>query len=368
MTKSYARETARPRRRVSIFWLLGIAVLVTSVAGTSWMFRSHAGDGSSKGNTENAAAPARGEQAVICLGYADAEQGITNLVPSRPYRVVEVKAREGETAKAGTVLLRLDDFVSRRELEAAEAKLKEAEVKLTEAKKTREKHQSQIARQKLAIQAAQKKVEMAREGFTRKQQLVNVKQLSVEELNVAAKEVELADLGVEAEQETLRGLEMLDPSALEDLAEAQRKAAQSLLEQAQYAVAECELKAPTDGTILRAYATQGELYGPHSKQPAFIFAPHGPRIIRMEVEQEFASRVKIGQPATVHDEFASGMSWRGQVVRMADWYTHRRSQTQEPILLSSDSRTLECIVQLDTDQPPLRIGQRVRVTLGQVPR
>ena len=34
----------------------------------------------------------------------------------------------------------------------------------------------------------------------------------------------------------------------------------------------------------------------------------------------------------------------------------------EPLQFN-DVRTLECIVTLDPDQPPLRIGQRVRVTL-----
>jgi hypothetical protein len=36
---------------------------------------------------------------------------------------------------------------------------------------------------------------------------------------------------------------------------------------------------------------------------------------------------------------------------------------QEPLQFN-DVRTLECIVQLDPGQPALRIGQRVRVTLG----
>ena len=56
-------------------------------------------------------------------------------------------------------------------------------------------------------------------------------------------------------------------------------------------------------------------------------------------------------------------TWRGKVVRLSDWYTHRRSMLQEPLQFN-DVRTLECIVQLDPGQSALRIGQRVRVTLG----
>ena len=55
-------------------------------------------------------------------------------------------------------------------------------------------------------------------------------------------------------------------------------------------------------------------------------------------------------------------TWRGQVARISDWYTHRRSILQEPLQLN-DVRTLECLIALDSGQPPLRIGQRVLVTL-----
>jgi hypothetical protein len=49
---------------------------------------------------------------------------------------------------------------------------------------------------------------------------------------------------------------------------------------------------------------------------------------------------------------------------MSDWYTPRRSIIQEPLQFN-DVRTLECIIQLDPDQQMPRIGQRVRVKLGQ---
>ena len=34
----------------------------------------------------------------------------------------------------------------------------------------------------------------------------------------------------------------------------------------------------------------GEVFGPQSRQPALLFCPDKPRIVRAEVEQEFAAR------------------------------------------------------------------------------
>ena len=49
--------------------------------------------------------------------------------------------------------------------------------------------------------------------------------------------------------------------------------------------------------------------------------------------------------------------------RISDWYSQRRSVLLEPLQFN-DVRTLECIISIDPGQPPLRIGQRVRIALN----
>ena len=67
----------------------------------------------------------------------------------------------------------------------------------------------------------------------------------------------------------------------------------------------------------------------------------------------------------MQDDSNTGATWRGKVVRLSDWYTHRRSIVQEPLQFN-DVRTLECLVTLtDNPPPPLRIGQRMRVSINQ---
>jgi hypothetical protein len=91
-----------------------------------------------------------------------------------------------------------------------------------------------------------------------------------------------------------------------------------------------------------------------------LFCPDEPRLVRAEVEQEFAGSVQAGQGAWVEDDSRSGSTWRGRVLRVSDWYSQRRVVMPEPQNFQ-DVRTVECLVSLEPGQPPLRIGQRVRV-------
>jgi hypothetical protein len=89
-------------------------------------------------------------------------------------------------------------------------------------------------------------------------------------------------------------------------------------------------------------------------------------VIRATVEQEFATRVKEGEPALAQDEANPAVTWRGQVGRVAGWYSQRRTVLHDPSQLS-DVRTLECVIVLEPGQPPLRPGQSVRIFIGPAP-
>lgn len=141
------------------------------------------------------------------------------------------------------------------------------------------------------------------------------------------------------------------------------KAREALVEQARLGVLGHDLYAPADGTILRVFTSTGDLLGTQPKVAAIQFCPHGERIIRAEVQQEWAAKVEVGQVAIVADEARAGYQWKGKVTRVSDWYAHRRSMIFEPFQYN-DVRTLECLVSVEPGRP-LRIGQRVRVTIKQ---
>jgi hypothetical protein len=138
-------------------------------------------------------------------------------------------------------------------------------------------------------------------------------------------------------------------------------------------MSECSIVAPMDGKVLRILVGRGELVSPQSPQPMIQLAPVKPRIIRAELDQEFAHRVAVGAHARIVDDSHSDIEWSGRVARMSDWFAQRRNVIREPLQFN-DVRTLECIIELDkpkdlNSKKPAepRIGQRVRVIIGEEP-
>jgi len=249
-------------------------------------------------------------------------------------------------------------------VEQAESALEEAQARLAEARQAPQQHQSLLAQQRAALDAARHDLVAARLMATRKERLVQGKLLAPEEGEAARELVNKLQAAERAEQEKLHALELRDPAQDVARAEANVRAKKALLKRARHALRECTLKAPVDGTVLRVPAGRGEVLGPQRRQPAVYFCPAGPRIIRAEVEPEYARRVAVGQGAVVREDAGNGPTWQGNVIRIADWYTPRRTLWPERLPFQ-DPRTLvlEYIIRLDPPQPPLRISQRVRVNL-----
>jgi multidrug resistance efflux pump len=346
-------------RRLQIYGLMGLALLCASAGGAALLVNGPRS--AAHGSSEKAAAEPLPR--VICFGHVDVEDGVASLYPLVSGRVVDVPVKENKPVKAGAVLIRLDDTLAKLRLKEAEADLVAAREQFEQAQKLNEQQRLKVAQQKAAIASIEQKLAAARELRNRKRELLKNMQINPSDVRVAEALVKELEAVEEAENKKLQELNLNDPNAAIRRAQADVDARESRREQAQRGVEECELKAPSDGTVLRVLTHSGEVLGPQPRQPAVLFCPKSPRIVRAEVEQEFAGRVEVGQAASIQDDTTNSPTWRGKVIRISDWYTHRRSVLQEPFQFN-DVRTLECIVALDVNQPPLRIGQRVRVTLG----
>jgi multidrug resistance efflux pump len=337
----------------------GLALLIASGVSATFVRHSHAGD-------ERTAKATRldpvTQETAICIGYVDVETGVASLYPAQPGRVAQILVHEDQDVTANTVLMRLDDRSARFLLRQAEDDLKSAELQLSEAKKLPRQHQLKITQQKQAIEAASHRLSAGRLGLERKLNLVKAQQIAVEDAEVAAELVKELEAGLAAEEQKLQSLQLLDPDTQIAKAEVDVSAKQTRRDMARYALDECSLRAPCDGKILRTFVKVGEVLGATPREPAIQFCPGGDRIVRAEIEQEFAAKVHVGASATITDDASTGPTWHGKVIRVSDWFTHRRSILQEPLQFN-DVRTVECIVLLERSQDPLRIGQRVRVKL-----
>lgn len=355
--------TPRPaaRRRLRLAVGLGVVLAGSSLTVAIMAMRSHAASGSSA--TSPPAGPAAtSPRKAVALGYVDVEDGIAHIYPVRPGRVKAVDAREGVAVAKDAPLLQLDDTEAQYKVKEAQSDLAAAKVRKQQAEALANHQRRQVDAQRQAVAVAQADVDMAKVQRDKVLRRRENDTATKEDAQAAELAVTKAERVVKAEQEKLAALEAQKPELAVKLAEELVAGKQAQLDQAEEARRQFVVRAPFMGMPLRVLVNVGDALGPNPQQPAIYFCPKADRIVRAEVEQEFALLVHTDQPVQIEDDATGTGAWTGKVKRLSDWYSQRRSILLEPLHFN-DVRTLEAIVTLDPNQPPLRIGQRVRVLL-----
>jgi len=350
------------RSRFFLLWSLCLGVASLCVLGFALLLSSGLLASPVGAHTPEDAAPAVAEPGAICFGYVDLERGCSALAPLQPGRVAAVLVKENEQVEAGTPLLRLADDAPRLRAAEARAARASARTEVAQARQEPERHKIRLALQRSALDAVENRLASARLQLERKKELQGSALANATEVSAADEEVKQVESLREVERNRLADLEKNDPQIALGRAEAELEVVQTRLAQAEQALEECVLKAPEAGRVVRILVAPGDVLSVPARQPAMQFAADEARIIRAEVEQEYASRVKAGQAVRVLDE-AGTLICRGTVRRVSDWFLQRRTIFQEPNRFN-DSRTLECIIDLDSSHPHLRIGQRFRLLIG----
>jgi len=346
-------------RSPRLYWIAGLVLLIGTVVSAGFVFNSGV-RGSGDSATAVPAAPSLAHD-VMSLGYVDNRDGVSGLYPVQPGRVKELR-KEDFVAKKGDWLLRLDNRFAKYRLEEAKADRDAAVAQLRQAKVLPEQHQRKLEQQQAAVAAARHHKLAKEEALKTAEKAFKDNVISMNALVAAQEEVKGLESLLKVEEGKLEELKLSDPSVGLKRAEADLAAKESRVEQAELALIECDILAPCDGVLLRVLTHEGETLGANPKIPALQFAHDGPKIIRAEVQQEWANRVQPGQKVTIQDDTFAGPEWTGKVERMSGWFTNTRSVIIEPFMFN-DVRTLECIIQIDDQKSPLRIGQRVRVRI-----
>lgn len=361
---------ARPTRTwFRLSWLAGIGILILSVAGASRILNTNAS--SSKNDSK---VPAErgfsGSPGVVCLGTIDSEHapgGYVALAPTQPGEIVEMLVYEGQQVKKGDVLLRVDDEAPMQLVVLAEVAMKVAEAQAQQAQQLTEVYRGSVEAQQGAVEAARHKIGAAEFRLKRARHLKDsVGQSNDDEINSAVEEVSALKGALAGEEAKLRSIQANRPESKIREADENLALARQRVQQARTAWKKCTLEAPSDGTILRINAAKGAILGPQTRHAPILFAPSGPRIVRAEVEQEFAHRMQVGMPASIQDESNAQVIWAGKVKRLGAAFLPKRSANGvESFSLSGETnRVLECIIELDPGQTPPMLGQKVRVSIG----
>jgi multidrug resistance efflux pump len=347
-----------PRRR----WLWAAPVVLGGLAwGAVTLSNSLRGDLQA---TDATAAAALTVRPIVAFGHVDVDGGLIRLTPAVPGgRVADLFVKEGEIVPAGSVLLRLDDTQARRKVDEAKAAVDEAKAALDRGRLLPQQHEIKLQQAQSAVKAAEAQRNAVKLALERKQQLARINQLGEQDIAIAREELTAAGNQLEIRQDDLRQLRLADPRTEVRVLETQVARAEALRAQAQAALKEYTLVAPAAGAVLQLNVGVGDTAG--GAMPAIVFCPDGPRVVVADVEQAFAALVAVGQRVTIKDDTHAAGIWTGRVERVADWYTNQRPVMPDPNQYA-DVRSLRCVIELDPDQPRLRINQRVLVEI-QVP-
>lgn len=316
------------------------------------------------GPVETPSAPGEAPLAV-CYGVVDCRNGPLALLPLRPGRVVEIHVREGQRVTKGTPLLQIDDRLAQSRKEEAELGVRASELILAKAKNGLVQYEAKVAQQKAAIEVVGFKMPLAEAFLLAKEKLFKDGIVNQSEVEAARSQIDELKALERVEKQKMVELKAVDPQLEVDLAQVQLDRSRQTAEQAKLDLDEHVLRAPLDAEVLRVMAQKGDLQSPQAGRPAFLLVPQGPFIVRAEVSQEFAPRIRPEVPVVVEDEASVKPLAKGTIREVGEAFLPRRLMGLEPNRINT-GLVLEIIVDLnpgetEKDAPRLRIGQRVRV-------
>ncbi|HUR53146.1 MAG TPA: HlyD family efflux transporter periplasmic adaptor subunit, partial [Gemmataceae bacterium] len=147
------------------------------------------------------------------------------------------------------------------------------------------------------------------------------------------------------------------------------KVAEAAVAESNLAVELCTVKASVAGTIEQIHVSAGTTLGVSTRGTAVSLIPTGPRVVRAEIEADFAHRVgsdKKGKEVTITDHTDGKLVYKGVVEHIGGAFLKKRHGGDG--LLASETLVLEArVIVTDynpTGKSPLRVGQKVRVNFG----
>ena len=372
-------------------WLVGVGLLVGSILGANRLI--HADTQTPLGG-KPAPPPAAATDALITHGTVAAEQEVGQYTGSplmAAGRVEKVFVKEGDEVKAGDKLYLFDNRAAKADVDRAEA-----QVQFAEKQKDQAIHKLQVEHP-ITIKRAELNVEANEQAKRNAQQAVNAASDALEKFLKITKNSDATPLNPADQAERRRNdLPLIQAQAQLDLADAAVRKAKYDREEAQKAplaeaVAtataavelakadkskaqlvqdECTIRAKVDGVVEQVLAVEGTMVGPSTRNPLLILVPKGSRIVRAEVQPDFAYKLKdrTGQKVEIQDEHNPAFKYEGIVRRVGSSFLPKRGGGAD-LLTGKPTLVLEVVIDVrdpaPPNQPPLRVGQPVRVSIQQ---
>ncbi|MEN8148601.1 MAG: efflux RND transporter periplasmic adaptor subunit [Planctomycetota bacterium] len=262
-------------------------------------------------------------------------------------RVEELLVLEGTRVEKGQVVARLWARDLEDALRVAEAELAErkADLELFRAGYREE----DVAKQRAEVARLREQVSLAEKILERTKQLVPTGAASREDLDRDASAAATAVASLRSAEEELRRLTSGFRKEEIAKAEAASKRAEAVRDLAKAQLEYVEVKSPADGVVLERYVTPGTFLSPANPRVVSLYDPTDLQV-RVDVRQESAGSVAVGQKAEVSVAAVPGKTWRGEVIRVEPLADFKKNTLQVKIRLLETDPVLHpemiCRVQL----------------------
>ena len=340
------------------------------------------------GGTASAAAPATNGtgSGPVVLGFVDSDPGpVAHGLPPvlQSGEVAQVFVKAGDEVKADAPLYRFNTRYLETQVAKAQELVKSAKAGVEVAKARQAKHKADLATQELRLNSAVQTEATKKEGqriydaqlkaalYRDQPDRAKADQQFEDDLKrfELRNDVTKAGRDRDIEQIALNALKAVDTEAEVKLAEARVGEAQAALAEAKQAVELCTVRALLAGTVERVNVGPGDVMGVGTRVPAVVLVPAGRRVVRAEVEAEFAHRVgkdKEGKEVVIHDHSDPKLTYKGTVRRVGDAFLPKRGT--DGGFVPNETKVLEALVEVadpaPAGKPPLRVGQKVKVNFG----
>jgi len=241
------------------------------------------------------------------------EAPTVDLAPKVAGRVVEVKVKEGDRAKAGDLLVKLDLGEAalaverdRRGLESSQARYQDLEAGSREA---------EIAQAQADLADKKAAVGLARRDLERQEALLSKKVGTQSDTDTARTNMERAVASEKMASDRLQLLREGSRAWQKEQARRDVDRARTVLKQSETTAGEAEIRAPADGVILHRMAEPGLLLGPG--QPALTMAFADRLYVRTYIPEPQLGRVRMGSPAEVSVDAFPGKTFPARVTEIS---------------------------------------------------
>jgi len=312
--------------------------------------------------TEPVVPPARSPFDDVVAGVGQIEPRSENIEVAAvvPGTVAEVAVRVGDRVSAGDVLFRLDDRQRQSELAVQEAQLAEAQATLRRWEQQPRAEDLPPSEARVARYRADLKLREDQLERTRK--LVAQRALTEQELIEREQAYHAAQAKLlQAQAEDAR----LKAGAWEadlQVARAQVRRSQELVNQARVELDRLVVRAPIRGTVLKVDVRPGEYVGTPPGQPLIILGDVEQLHVRVDIDEQDLPRFEPGMPGRGFVRGDAEQPLALKFVRIEPFAEPKRSLTgfgSERI----DTRVLQVIYAIESAPREVYVGQQVEVFL-----